>query len=247
MPTPFTHLLTAQRLLADPLVPAAQRALLTAQVGAFLLGGVVADAQGLAGISREQTHFYNYEHPISDPAWRTMLARYPALRGVRDPGRRAFLAGYVMHISMDEIWSLEMTGPQFARGEWAEHRQRFLMLHILLIYMDERDRARLDEGLSAALSAAEPDDWLPFLSDTVIRQWRDVIAPQIQPGGVSETLDIYGARLGKSADDLRAILDSPERMQAELWANVPPSVVAAVEDHMTEYARDQMVAYLGEG
>jgi hypothetical protein len=121
------------------------------------------------------------------------------------------------------------------------------MLHILLIYMDERDRAGLDESLSAVLSAAEPDGWLPFLSDAVIRQWRDLIAPQIQPGGVSETLDIYGARLGKTPDDLRAILDPPERMQAELWANVPPGVVAAVEDDMNRYARDQMVAYLVEG
>ena len=247
MPTPFTHLLTAQHLLADPAVPATQRALLKAEVGAYLLGAVVADAQGLAGISREQTHFYNYERPVSDPAWHTMLARYPALRDVTDPAQRALLAGYVMHISMDEIWSLKMTGPQFARGEWAEHRQRFLMLHILLIFMDERDRAQLDEALSAALSAVEPEGWLPFLSDTVMRQWRDIIAPQIAPGGISETLDIYGARLGKSPDDLRAILDSPERMQAELWANVPPDLVAGIEADMNRYARDQMVAYLREG
>ncbi len=128
-----------------------------------------------------------------------MLAHYPTLRGVTDPAQRALLAGYVMHISMDEIWSLEMTGPYFGRGTWAEHRQRFLMLHILLIFMDERDRAQLDETLSAAMGAVEPDHWLPFLSDTAIRQWRDIIAPQIAPGGISETLDIYGARLGQDA------------------------------------------------
>ena len=121
MPTPFTHLLTAQHLLADPVVPAAQRALLKAQVGAYLLGAVVADAQGLAGSAAWRTHFYDYEHPVSDPAWRTLLARYPALHGVTDPAQRALLAGYVMHISMDEIWSIEMTGPHFARGAWAEH------------------------------------------------------------------------------------------------------------------------------
>lgn len=247
MPTPFTHLLTAQHLLSDPVVPAAQRALIKAHVGAFLLGAVVADAQGLAGLRREQTHFYDYEHPVSDPAWRTMLTRYPALRGVTDPAQRAFLAGYVMHISMDEVWSLEMTGPYFGRGTWAEHRQRFLMLHILLIFMDERDRALLDESLNADLSVAEPEGWLPFLNDAAIRQWRDLIAPQIAPGGVSETLLIYGSRLGKTPDDLRAILDSAERMQTELWANVPPDVAAAVEDHMDRYAREQMVAYLGEG
>ncbi len=118
MPTPFSHLLTAQHLLADLAVPAQERALLNAHVGAFLLGAVVADAQGLAGLTREQTHFYNFERPITGRAWRVMLAQHPALKSAKDdPAWRAFLAGYVMHISMDEIWSMEMVGPHFAQRE----------------------------------------------------------------------------------------------------------------------------------
>ncbi len=112
--------------------------------------------------------------------------------------------------------------------------------------MDERDRALLDQALAACLQAAEPDQELPFMDDAVLRQWRDLIAGQIAPGGVSETLDIYGVRLGKSPDDLRAMLDSPERMQSDLWANISPKLLAQVETHMNAFAREQMLTYLNE-
>ncbi|MCC6802378.1 MAG: hypothetical protein IT319_05810 [Anaerolineae bacterium] len=246
MPTPFTHLLAAQRLLSDAAVPAAQRALLKAHPGAYLLGSVAADAHGLAGLRREDTHFYAFDKPMEDHAWRVMLARYPALAAVRDPAWRAFLAGYVMHISMDEIWSLDMTGPEFADREWAPRVQRFLMLHILLIHMDERDLRLLDSRLDRSLHDVALHHWLPFLDDAVIHEWGEFIYRQVIPGGVSETLDVYGGRLQITSTDLRAILDSPERMRAELWAHVTPEKTAEVEVLMRDHARAQMIAYLSD-
>jgi hypothetical protein len=246
MPTPFTHLVYAQRLLSDPAVPADQRALLNAQRGAYLLGSVVADAHALAGLKREDTHFYTFEQPIVEHPWRVMMAQYPALMSVRDPAQRAFLAGYVMHLSMDEIWSLQMTGPEFAEREWATRIQRFLMLHILLIYLDERDLTVLDPRLNDALGDVQPHHWLPFLSDSVLREWDNLVYRQIIPGGGSETLEIYGIRLKRTPEELRAILNSPERMQDELWVNVSPELTMQVEANMTDHSRTQMITYLSE-
>jgi len=246
MPTPFMHLAAAQRLLADPAVPAKQRRLLKAHAGAYLLGSVVADAHGLAGLRRDESHFYAFDQPMEDHPWRVMLTRYPALQAARDPDWRSFLAGYAMHLSMDEIWSLSMTGPEFADRAWAPRPQRFVMLHVLLIALDERDRDLLAPSLSSALGAAHPHHWLPFMSDDILRQWDSLIYQQIIPGGVSETLEIYGARIGKTPAELRTILDSPEQMQADLWANVTPETTARVEAQMYDHARDQMIAYLNE-
>lgn len=246
MPTPFTHLRIAQQLLSDPAVPAKQRKLLNAQTGAYLLGSIVADASVLAGLKRDETHFYSFDQPMEDHPWRVMFSRYPSLKTARDPAWRAFLAGYAMHLSMDEIWSLNMTGPEFADRSWAPRPQRFVMLHVLLIYMDERDKLLLDPVLNQSLREAQPHCWLPFLSDEVLRQWGSLIYEQVMPGGVSETLEIYGARIGKTPDELRAILDSPEQMQADLWTNVTRETVARVEAQMYAHAREQMVAYLSE-
>lgn len=246
MPTPFTHMLVAQRLLSDSAIPAPQRALLKAHTGAYLLGSVVADAHGLAGLRREDTHFYAFDKPMEDHAWRVMMARYPALAAVRDPAWCAFLAGYVMHVSMDEIWSLDMTGPEFADREWAPRVQRFLMLHILLIYMDERDLPLLNRRFNRSLHDVPVHHWLPFLDDAIVHQWGEYIYHQVMPGGVSETLEVYGSRLQQSPGDLRAILDSPERMHDELWTHVTPEKTAEVEMLMLDHARTQMVAYLSE-
>jgi len=246
MPTPFTHLLYAQRLLDDPAVPGDQRALLNDQRGAYLLGSIVADAQALAGLKRDDTHFYNFEVPMEDHPWRVMMARYPQLLEVRDPTRRAFLAGYVMHLSMDEIWSLQMTGPEFAEREWAPRMQRFLMLHILLIYIDERDLKLLDPRLNESLRDVQPHDWLPFLSDSVVSEWGNLIYKQIIPGGESETLAVYGARLKRTPEELRSILDSPQQMHDDLWVHITPELTARVESNMADHARTQMITYLNE-
>jgi hypothetical protein len=246
MPTPFTHLETAQRFLTDRQLSPDKRDLLNAERSAFLLGSIAADARVGAGASRESTHFYAYDRPIEERAWRVMLQRYPGLQTPHSPAQRAFLAGYVGHLSIDEYWTLNMVRPYFVKREWNTTSRdfRFLMLHIILSYMDERDLPRLEAWQHALLCAAEPYDWLPFMSDAILAGWRDFIGQQISPGGESRTLSLFGARIGKTAEELRAILDSPEQMEHGLWANVPPGDLARVEAEMYEFGREQMAVYL---
>ncbi|NDJ60022.1 MAG: hypothetical protein GYB67_02790 [Chloroflexi bacterium] len=244
MPTPFTHLAFAQRLLHDGTLPAHAHDLLMAHQAAYWLGSVAADAHGLAGCGREATHFYTYDRPLSMAPWRAMTAQHPDLLTTTDPDQRAFVAGYVAHLAMDEVWTLHMTRPQFFLRAWASQAQRFLMLHIILIYMDERDLDSLADDIAGQLGVAAPDRWLPFLPDDALREWDDLIYRQIKPGGASETLDIFGPRVQKSPDELRAILDVPERMHADLWAHVTPAALARAETLMYTHARTQLLTYL---
>ncbi|MBZ0288780.1 MAG: zinc dependent phospholipase C family protein, partial [Anaerolineae bacterium] len=131
MPTPFTHLETAQRLLRDPQVPAAARALLEAERSAFLLGQIAADARVNSGLLRTDTHFYHYDQPIIQHPWRVMLERHPALLQAETAAQRAFLAGYVAHLCVDEVWLMEMLKPHFGDRDWAPQPTRFFILHIL--------------------------------------------------------------------------------------------------------------------
>jgi hypothetical protein len=246
MPTPFTHLETAQRLLADHTVPGTIRTLLNAHVGAFLLGNVAPDARVGAGVGREVTHFYDYREGIQAHPWRVMLRDYPTLTYPVDAEHRAFLAGYVAHLSMDEMWSLHMVGPHFAGREWADQKFRFYMLHIILIYMDERDRLRIGPWQASSLPAPHPVGWLPFMPDDSLIQWQALIAGQIQPGGDSQTLNIFGGRIGKSPEEMREFLDSTQNMQAGLWDHVTPEILAAVEARMYDHAREQLICYMAE-
>jgi hypothetical protein len=244
MPTPFTHLHAAQRLLDDPLLPEAARGLLAAQRPAFLLGSVAADAR-IAGGTRADTHFYAYDEPFERHPWRVMTQQHPALCAPADAAQRAFVAGYVAHLCMDEIWSLAMLAPYFAGGTWLTANERFFMLHIILIYMDERDYGHLAGWQRPALLAAQPAGWLRFMPDIVLCDWRDFIAGQLPPGE-SRTLAVFGGRIQRSAADFRAMLDTPAALQANLWDHVPPDALAAVEARMYAFAREQMQVYLEE-
>ena len=246
MPTPFTHLATAQRLLADPALPPKARALLHAQRPAFLLGSVAADARVNSGSQRADTHFYRYEAQITERPWRVMLAQHPVLQQAKDAAQAAFLAGYVGHLAVDEYWSVNMLLPHFHNRQWGTRDFRYFMLHILLVYMDERDLTLLEEWQPATLSSARPDSWLPFMPDATLRDWRDFIAGQIVPGSESRTLQIFGARIHRTPADFRAVLDEPKQMQSNLWQHIPPEELARIEHEMYAYARAQMIEYAAE-
>lgn len=246
MPTPFTHLEIAQRLLDDSSIAAPVRAELMRERGAYLLGSVAADARVGSGMPREHTHFYHYSRPITENPWRVMVNQHPRLLRPHSGAQRAFVAGYVAHLSVDEIWSLRMVGPQFAAREWADRAFRFYMLHMILIYMDERDYTRLCDWQPDALASAQPDGWLPFIGDDDLAAWQRLIHTQIKPDGSSQTFEIFGGRIGKDPDEMRDFLHDEGAMQSGLWDHVTPETLAQVEAEAYRHARSQMVVYLRE-
>ncbi|GAB4335087.1 MAG: hypothetical protein Kow00117_18350 [Phototrophicales bacterium] len=239
MPTPFTHLAIAQRLLHD--VPISHT--LQQHKGAFLLGNIAADARVGAGTARADTHFYQYGKPMDDHPWRVMVNHFPQLMHPHDTAHQVFLAGYVAHLSVDEYWTLNLTEPYFGRREWASLDERFFMLHILLIHMDTRDLNALENWQPQALAQATPQNWLPFMPDKDLCYWRDLIYQQIKPGGKSQTLDIFSQRINRSPQEIEAVLNDPAAVQARLWAHVPSTLVQQVESGMYTHAKEQMMVY----
>jgi hypothetical protein len=144
MPTPFTHLAVAQKLLQDEAIPPKIRDCLQQELPAFLLGNIAADARVNMGGGREATHFYTYSEPIQEHPWRIMLNKYPTLKNSQNPAHRAFLAGYMAHLAIDEMWHVEFAYPNFFLAKWGEdHRYVFTALHLVLIHMDQRSFHRM--------------------------------------------------------------------------------------------------------
>lgn len=241
MPTPFTHLAYAQRLAVDLSLPASTRDFLAAHLPAYLLGSIAADAQTIASMNREDTHFYSYEREITEHPYRVMLARYPTLPEVTSADAQAFMAGYAAHLGMDEIWTLHMTRPHFAQRDWGTREQRFVALHLLLVSMDERDERLLRDETTRLLEDAAPHGWCPFIPDEVLREWQALIARQMPPAGKSETLEVICPRVRIPVSEFRAMLDDDALMQRELWAHITPALLADVEAMMMDAARAQLL------
>jgi hypothetical protein len=240
------HLAFAQRMSTDDLVPSAARELITAQWGAFLLGNIAPDARVSSGIRRADTHFFEYEPVIATSPVTAMLSRYPELArtSVVSEARAAFVAGYCAHLAMDEVWCVEMLFPHFMRP-WDDQFSSFRMLHMLLGYLDERDYQSLPVAEQyLALNAAAPEHWLPFIPDAALIEWRNVVAEQLAPTGRSQTLEILSQRIKMEAEDMRSFIAATEKMEKQLWRNVPMPVVEMVEVSMYARARATLIEYL---
>ena len=248
MPTPFTHLAIAQRLLHDTAIPHAYRDLLATHRAAFQLGSIVADARVSSGVGREVTHFYKYDVPMIEHPWRVMLAEHPTLQTSQNEVHRVFLAGYVAHLCTDEAWALKVVRPHFWKREWdgVDLPDKFFALHLILTHMDERDEKLLETWQPETLPRCAPHDWLPFMPDDVLCGWRDLIANQISPDGISQTLAIFGKRLHLEPPKIRETLDDADTMHHRLWQHVPLSLLEAAETQIYAFTRDQLCVYLTE-
>jgi hypothetical protein len=245
MPTPFTHLQISTQLIGDECLDAAIRQLIAAHQPAFLLGGIVADAKPTPHSERKETHFYHYALPMPDHPWREMLRQHPSLLQQQSPDHQVFLMGYIAHLATDEYWSRRMLQTHFAHGNWGESMaQRFYMLHLLLIHMDERDQSRIGTAVADVLQACVPYHWLPFMGDRVICEWRDFIAEQLL--GQSRTLEIFGERILTKPATIRSQLDDIGYMQSHLWDHITPALLAETEAGMYRFSREQLETYVHE-
>jgi hypothetical protein len=161
-----------------------------------------------------------------------MLGRHPELRrpALTDAARIAFVAGYVAHLAMDEVWCTDILFPCFF-ASWGTPRQRLVALHVLLAYLDNRDLKTLPAADYGQLRDATPQSWLPFIGDSDLAVWRDVVAHQLGPDGSNQTFDILGKRWGLPPPN--GCLCGRRAPDAEtVWANVQPQQVAHVESAM---------------
>lgn len=238
-------MVASQRLVNDPQFPHAE--FVQAHWGEFLLGCISPDAHHRGNLTREDTHFFAYRPKVEPHAVMAMLATHPNLENgaVRNEAQRAFVAGYLSHLEMDEVWCEDMLFPEFIHGTWSSRETSHFMLHVLLGWMDARDYLRLGLAHQSALAGAAPEHWLAFFPDEALIAWRDVVASQIHPVGTSQTVEILGKRIPQGIDGLRTILQSPERLAAELWVQITPEKMAAVEATMYERMRQTVTDYLG--
>ena len=208
MPTPFTHL----RLLADLLDPAdnwlppAVADRLDTGRGPFLLGGTAPDVRKISPVSREETHFYPIPPDPSRPSMETMLRAWPSLEDPvkLEPDHAAFVAGYLAHLWFDEYWHQMIVYPYYVqRDDWSTH-------------------------LGGLLQSVNPDNWLPFVSDSDLIEWRDFLEGQLHLGVPTRTGEILAQRARMSRRDYLALVADEDRMEHKVLIHTPRGVIKEV-------------------
>ncbi len=255
MPTPFQHLAYAEEILDHPALPVAVRRALTEARGAFLLGSTAADVRAITGQHRSETHFYRLGVSDAPTAAEALLADYPSLADPRAlPGTQAaFVSGYLVHLAYDERWAEDLFLPLYWNGpDWPD-RLTFTVHHnALRVVLDCRAFDRIlatpeaVDALRGTEPGAGPSDWLPFVADAVLREWRDWLMAQIDAPDQVATMTVFAERMGVPVERMAAQV---AQIEAGTYEAVP-GLEAALERYAVCAQRDALeglMRYWGMG
>ena len=207
------------------------RNVLSAEWPAFYLGSIAPDVNAISNIPRADTHFYDIPPASEEMAYPTMLVHYPQLANLATmPVAQAVcVAAYSAHLMLDLIWLREVVYPFFhQRQEVGDAEQRRLTHFILLTYLDTIALNALPETAVTTLAAADSNQWLPFIDDDILTEWRDLLVGQLRPDAPIKTVEIYAGRLGMSAEAFAANLQDPGWMQAQVFGKIPVDKVQMI-------------------
>jgi hypothetical protein len=241
-------------VLADRLSKALDNASVRDHLGPYLLGSTAPDIRILTREDRRMTHFFDlsvYDHQDSVGAF---LSAHDHLV---DPGRlnadtRGFVAGYISHLVMDEVYITRVYREYFRRHDEMGGSIRANVMDRLLQFDLERTYGN-DPGLSnsicAALSCTLENVNVGFIEAETLERWRGVakdvaernmdwermrgmIANHLSRAGMGE-----GAEASEFLDSLPALLD-------ETIAHVTNAEVDGFIERSLEAAAGAVEAYL---
>lgn len=228
------HLQMAEWIRRDERLCGRARTLVEQQWPAFYLGNIAPDVNAISEITRIATHFYHIPPEPDEWGYTEMFTEHPSLaESVKlSPAQAVFVAGYSAHLLLDVRWFREVLVPYFfEQGEWVDNKERFLVHNILLTHLDTLAVESLPEEAGAVLAAATPDHWLPFAPDPTLVQWQEAVAPQLYPGAMTRTIEIYSGRMKMTPEQFAAHLHDPAWMETNLFQRVPvPQVQAMLQD-----------------
>jgi hypothetical protein len=229
VPTPFYHLQIAEDLLKHPALAGQIRQTLEAQRCVFLFGITAPDVQVVSHQSREETHFFTLPFvPQARPAWEEFLENYPTLKNSRQMSSEhtAFLAGYLCHLQADWFWVKDIFDPIFGpSSHWGTFWHRLYLHNVLRTYLDHQVLDGLAKSAGYCLGKIHPHNWLPFVEDHYLVEWRNEVFEQLLPGASTHTVEVFAERQGIAPDEYYRMLNSETAMEAEVFSHVSRQVL----------------------
>lgn len=248
MPSPFTHLKLAERVILDPELPEAHRSLLSENRGAYLFGHTAPDFVSRAGRSREESHFFTVPMKDKRPAHLRILERYRGLQpeSISDSGTTSFIAGYFCHLWVDQLWISNIFEPLFgAEVERGTFQERLIDHNLLRAHIDIRDETSLTPQVPAHLAELNPGAWLPFASPQELHDWLEHLTEQLHPGGQSKTIEVFSRKSGIPSSMFVNRLTSEQGMRDNVFQHLPDGLLVEFGRHAIDACRELTSWYLG--
>lgn len=240
-------------VLARDVARAVGREAIDSRPGQYLLGATTPDIRVLTRQDRFSTHFFDLNGPDHQDSVGEFLK---ANADLVDPAKlndetRAFVAGYVSHLAMDEEYIRGVYRRFFAQHDELGGKIRANVMDRLLQFDMERTYGDPDvkREITAALACTVENIQCGFVESETLERWRQVSADiatrnmdwERMRGMIANHLRFAGLEEGES---LSSFLDSLPELLDETIAHITDAEVAGFVDRATTVAGAAVERYL---
>ena len=205
LPTHFDFALQTLAALDDPTMEA--------HVGSFLLGCTTPDIRAVTKWKRDHTHFAPLEVDAvgvgTAGLFNSNSHLYEAAR--RSGATRAFIAGYISHLTTDETWITRIYGPYFGNRERfpnpveANIWDRALQL--------DMDRAAWEQtaSMDRVIESLQRSDWgveVGFIEAETLGQWRAWVTDFSRRPFNWDRLHFLARRMYRDGEEAQMVVES---------------------------------------
>lgn len=247
--------ITLHMVLAREIAASLGQGDLDAFPGPYLLGATTPDIRVITRQDRYSTHFFDLntaDHQDSVAGFFKTYDRFVQPERL-NAETRAFVAGYVSHLVMDEQYITGIYRPYFARHDALGGSIRANVMDRLLQFDLDReygDDPALKARLAAALSCTIEGIDAGFIDHETLERWRKVTLDVSQRemdwdrmrSMIANHLRFAGLEQGET---LGTFLDSLPELLNETIAHVTSAEIAGFVERSTDAARSAVERYLG--
>jgi hypothetical protein len=223
-------------------------------IGPYVIGATTPDIRVLTRQDRKSTHYFDlavHDHQDSVAMFLTEHARF--LDSDLDGETRAFAAGYITHLVMDEEYITQVYRPYFAEHDQLGGAIRANVMDRLLQFDLDRSYGNdpvVKQDLAAALACTVEGINAGFVDHATLERWRQVAADTASKqmdwdrmrGMISNHLRYAGLKEGET---LTEFLDNLPTLLDDTIAHITSAEVDGFVQRSTDAARKAVERYLG--
>ena len=225
-------------------------------LGDYLLGSTSPDIRAMTKWDRERTHFAPLSLDQIGQGTRTMFDNYPELIQSTDlnPASRAFLIGYITHLTADEVWITTMYRPNFesATKVTATEIDADIWDRAIQLDMDKEvleQSHHLEQELNL-IKQGDPSISLEFLGQELLFEWRSWVSSFL---GRDFSWDRLSRALNRMYRDDQAVqvlvgqfLTKIDSNLEYIYDKIPRATIDSYQERVAIEALNQIKEYIRE-
>ena len=205
-----------------------------ANLGHFILGSISPDVEKSYQKSREQFHFAPLSFGSVGDGVIGLFEKHPYLESRVSDQTRAFVAGYVSHLILDEVWIVEMFRPWFGNSAVFEDRALGLVYdRAMQLELDRHVHSTIGSVVSLLEQATAPVD-VNFIPDDTLNDWRCFVVKLVGAGFTWDRLRFMARRIA-AGDESHPAHGLAEEFIAELPVSIETLFEYVSRDKITEF------------